>query len=91
VRHLLPHLWPTILVNATLGMGTALLTESALSFLGLGIQPPTASWGNMLSGAQSSLFTAPWLAVYPGAMILLSVVTINLLGDALRDLLHPAD
>lgn len=91
VRHLLPHLWPTILVHATLGMGSALLTESALSFLGLGVQPPAASWGNMLSGAQDSLFTAPWLAVYPGVLILVSVVTINLLGDALRARLHPAD
>ncbi|MEP7383542.1 MAG: ABC transporter permease [Gemmatimonadota bacterium] len=91
MRHLLPHLWPTILVNATLGMGSALLTESALSFLGLGVQPPAASWGNMLSGSQTSLFTAPWLAVFPGAMILLAVVSINLLGDALRDALHPAE
>ncbi len=90
-RHLLPHLWPTILVNATLGMGSALLTESALSFLGLGVQPPEASWGNMLSGSQTSLFTAPWLAIFPGAMILLAVVSINLLGDALRDALHPAE
>lgn len=90
-RHLLPHLWPTILVNATLGMGSALLTESALSFLGLGVQPPAASWGNMLSGSQASLYTAPWLAVFPGAMILLAVVSINLLGDALRDALHPTE
>lgn len=90
-RHLLPHLWPTILVNATLGMGSALLIESALSFLGLGVQPPAASWGNMLSGSQSSLYTAPWLAVFPGAMILLAVASINLLGDALRDILHPAE
>ena len=90
-RHLLPHLWPTILVNATLGMGSALLTESALSFLGLGVQPPAASWGNMLSAAQSSLFSAPWLAVFPGAMILLAVATINILGDALRDALHAGD
>lgn len=91
VRHLLPHLWPTILVNATLGMGSALLTESALSFLGLGVQPPAASWGNMLSGAQVSLFNAPWLAVFPGAMILLAVATINIMGDALRDALHAGD
>lgn len=90
-RHLLPHLWPTILVNATLGMGSALLTESALSFLGLGVQPPDASWGNMLSGAQSSIFTAPWLAVFPGLMILVAVATVNVLGDALRDTLHPGD
>lgn len=89
LRHLLPHLWPTILVNATLGMGSALLMESALSFLGLGVQPPAASWGNMLSGAQSSLFTAPWLAIFPGLMILVAVVSINVLGDALRETLHP--
>jgi peptide/nickel transport system permease protein len=87
-RHLLPHLWPTILVNATLGVGTAVLTESALSFLGLGIQPPTASWGNMLSGAQTYLFAYPWLAAWPGLMILVTVLAINLLGEALRDALE---
>lgn len=85
VRHLLPHLVPTILVAASLGVGSAILTESALSFLGLGIQPPAASWGNMLSGAQSYLFTYPWLALYPGLLILVTVVAVNLLGDALRD------
>ena len=89
VRHLLPHLWPAVLVNATIGVGTAILTESALSFLGLGVQPPAASWGNMLSGAQSYLFTYPWLAIYPGAMIMLTVVAINLLGDAFADRWHP--
>ena len=87
-RHLLPHLWPAVLVNATLGIGTAILTESALSFLGLGVQPPAASWGNMLSGAQSYLFSYPWLAVYPGAMIMATVVAINLVGEALGDRLH---
>lgn len=88
VRHLMPHLAPTILVSASLGVGTAILTESALSFLGLGVQPPAASWGNMLSGAQSYLFAYPWLAVYPGMLILLTVVAVNLLGDALRDAWH---
>ncbi len=87
-RHLLPHLWPAILVNATLGVGTAILTESALSFLGLGVQPPAASWGNMLSGAQNYMFNYPWLAIYPGAMIVVTVVAINLLGDALSDRWH---
>lgn len=87
-RHLLPHLWPAVLVNATLGVGTAILTESALSFLGLGVQAPAASWGNMLSGAQNYLFTYPWLAIYPGAMIVLTVVSINLLGDAIADRWH---
>ncbi|MEO6445835.1 MAG: ABC transporter permease [Gemmatimonadaceae bacterium] len=86
-RHLLPHLWPVILVNATLGMASAILTESALSFLGLGVQPPAASWGNMLSGAQVTLFSQPWLAVYPGVLIMLTVIAANLLGDALRDAL----
>lgn len=90
-RHYLPHLWPTILVNATVGMASALLSESALSFLGLGVQPPVASWGNMLSGAQSSLYDAPWLAVFPGVMILVTVVAINRLGDALRLVLLPAE
>lgn len=84
-RHMLPHLWPTVLINATLGVGTAILTESALSFLGLGVQAPNASWGNMLSNAQSYLFTFPSLAIYPGAAIVLSVVAINLLGDAFAD------
>lgn len=91
MRHLLPHLAPTILVSASLGVGTAILTESALSFLGLGVQPPAASWGNMLSGAQSYLFSYPWLAVYPGLMILLTVVAVNLLGDAVRDAWHPPE
>jgi len=91
VRHLIPHLVPTILVSASLGVGTAILTESALSFLGLGVQPPAASWGNMLSGAQTYLFSYPWLAVYPGLMILLTVVAVNLLGDAVRDAWQPAE
>jgi peptide/nickel transport system permease protein len=91
MRHLMPHIAPTILVSASLGVGTAILTESALSFLGLGVQPPAASWGNMLSGAQSYLFAYPWLAVYPGVMILLTVVAANLLGDAVRDAWHPPE
>ncbi|MGQ0647846.1 MAG: ABC transporter permease [Gemmatimonadaceae bacterium] len=90
-RHLLPHLVPTILVASTFGVGTAILMESALSFLGLGVQPPAASWGNMLSGAQTYLFSFPWLAIYPGLMILLTVVSVNLLGDALRDALQASD
>jgi peptide/nickel transport system permease protein len=91
MRHLMPHLVPTILVSASLGVGTAILTESALSFLGLGVQPPAASWGNMLSGSQTYLFSYPWLAVYPGLMILLTVVAVNLLGDAVRDAWQPAE
>lgn len=88
-RHALPHLLPSAAVSLTFGIGTAILTESALSFLGFGVQPPTASWGNMLTNAQSYLYTTPWLAIYPGAAILVTVVAVNLLGDALRDAADP--
>jgi peptide/nickel transport system permease protein len=90
-RHALPHLLPSVLVNITFGVGTAILMESALSFIGLGIQPPSASWGNMLTNAQSYLYASPWLAVYPGLLILITVVAVNVLGDALRDAAEPAD
>ncbi|MCC6318366.1 MAG: ABC transporter permease [Gemmatimonadaceae bacterium] len=83
VRHLLPHLVPTLLVASAIGVATAILMESTLSFLGLGVQPPAASWGNMLSGAQSYLFTYPRLAIAPGVMILMTVVAVNVLADAL--------
>ncbi|HEX9565168.1 MAG TPA: ABC transporter permease [Gemmatimonadaceae bacterium] len=88
-RHALPHLLPSVSVNLTFGVGTAILMESALSFLGLGIQPPAASWGNMLTNAQSYLYSTPWLAVYPGLLILVTVVSVNVLGDALRDATEP--
>ncbi len=88
-RHALPHLLPSVLVNITFGVGTAILMESALSFIGLGIQPPSASWGNMLTNAQSYLYSSPWLAVYPGILILTTVVAVNVLGDALRDAAEP--
>jgi peptide/nickel transport system permease protein len=84
-RHMLPQLVPTILVSATVGVGTAILTESALSYLGIGVQPPTASWGNMLSTAQSYFTALPWLVILPGALIFLTVLAVNVLGDALRD------
>ena len=90
LRHALPHLMPSVLVNLTFGVGAAILTESALSFIGLGIQPPSASWGNMLTNAQSYLYASPWLAVYPGVMIIITVVAVNVLGDALRDATEPA-
>jgi peptide/nickel transport system permease protein len=90
LRHALPHLLPGVLVNITFGVGTAILMESALSFIGLGIQPPEASWGNMLTNAQTYLYASPWLAVYPGLMILITVVAVNVLGDALRDAAEPA-
>ena len=89
LRHAFPHLVPSVVVNATFGVGTAILTESALSFLGLGVQPPAASWGNMLSNAQTYLSSTPWLAAYPGALILVTVVAVNVLGDAMRDALEP--
>jgi len=84
LRHLLPQLAPTLTVAASLGVAYAMLTESALSFLGLGVQPPRASWGNMLNGAQASLYTAPRLAIWPGVMILLTTLACNGLGEALR-------
>jgi peptide/nickel transport system permease protein len=90
LRHALPHLVPSVSVNLTFGVGTAILMESALSFLGLGIQPPSASWGNMLTNAQSYLYSTPWLAIYPGLLILATVVSVNVLGDALRDATEPA-
>ena len=84
VRHLLPNLAPTLSVAASVGVAWAILTESALSFLGLGVQPPGASWGNMLTGAQNYLYTAPRLAVWPGVMILLTTLACNGLGEAMR-------
>lgn len=89
-RHILVNAVPPIIVAATLQVATAILAESALSYLGYGIQPPIASWGNMLQNAQRYLRTAPELAVYPGLLISLTVVSINFLGDALRDALDPA-
>lgn len=90
-RHVLPQILPTLIVNASVGISTAILAESALSFLGLGIQPPNASWGNMLSGAQNYFYTAPRLALYPGVLILITVLATNLLGDAVRDATDPTD
>lgn len=89
VRHVLPQAIPVLLVSATLGVGTAILTESAVSYLGLGVQPPTPSWGNMLQRAQQYVFTAPALAFYPGAAIVLVVLAFNFIGDGLRDIFDP--
>lgn len=89
VRHLLPQVAPQAVVLATLGVGWAILSEAALSYIGLGIQPPLASWGNMLQNAQAYLYLNPWLAVYPGLCIAVSVLAFNLTGNALRDLLDP--
>jgi len=89
MRHLLPNSLAPIIVTATLGIASAIIAESTLSFLGLGIQPPTASWGNMLEDAQSDLERAPWTAIFPGLVIFFAVVSINFIGDGLRDALDP--
>lgn len=87
VRHALPNSLAPVIVAATLAVGNAMIAESVLSFLGVGIQPPTASWGNMLKDAQSALSTKPWLAIFPGLFILVSVLSVNAIGDGLRDAL----
>jgi peptide/nickel transport system permease protein len=89
-RHVVPQSIPTVTVAATLGVAFAVLLESSLSFLGLGVQPPAPSWGNMLSGARGYLRTAPGLAVVPGVAILVTVLCYNWFGDGLRDAIDPA-
>lgn len=89
IRHILPQIIPSIIVSSTLGIAWAILTESAISYLGLGIQPPTATWGTMLQNAQQYVWTAPMLGILPGAAITLVVLAYNFLGDGLRDLLDP--
>jgi peptide/nickel transport system permease protein len=89
IRHLVPNALAPVFVAATLTVGGAILSEAGLSFLGIGIQPPTPSWGNMLQNAQDFIWTTPWLAVWPGAMIFLTVLCVNFLGDGLRDALDP--
>jgi peptide/nickel transport system permease protein len=88
-RHMVPNAIPPIIVNATLGLGGVILTESALSFLGFGITPPVATWGNMLQEAQSRMLQDPTLALYPGMFIFITVLAFNYLGDGLRDALDP--
>jgi peptide/nickel transport system permease protein len=88
-HHLIPNSIGPILVNATLGIGGAILIESALSFLGIGVQPPTPSWGNILMDGKSTLGVAWWLTVFPGLFILVTVLSYNLLGEGLRDVLEP--
>ena len=89
VRELAPNIMAPVLVAATLKVATAVLMESYISFLGYGVQPPLASWGNMLTNAQGYFDTVPWLAILPGVMITLTVVSFNFLGDGLRDALDP--
>ncbi|MDP2929819.1 MAG: ABC transporter permease [Candidatus Omnitrophota bacterium] len=88
-KHLIPNAIGPVLVSATLGIGGAILTESALSFLGIGVQPPIPSWGNILMDGRSTLGVAWWLTVFPGLFILFTVLSYNILGEALRDILEP--
>jgi peptide/nickel transport system permease protein len=88
-RHLLPNAVAPIIVQAALDVAGVIILESTLSFLGFGIQPPTASWGNMLANAESNMSIAPWVAIFPGLCILVTVLSINYLGDGLRDALDP--
>ncbi|MEY3044786.1 MAG: hypothetical protein RL242_1628 [Pseudomonadota bacterium] len=88
-RHLLPHLLSSIIVFGTLGISTTVLLEATLSFLGVGVQPPTPSWGNIIFENQTYFNTAPWLVFFPGVAILLLALAFNLVGDALRDILDP--
>ncbi|MFJ6321267.1 MULTISPECIES: ABC transporter permease [unclassified Rhizobium] len=89
VLHILPHLVPTAIVWGTLGIATTVLLEATLSFLGVGVQPPQPSWGNIIFESQSYFQAAPWLVFFPGAVILLTALAFNLVGDALRDILDP--
>ena len=88
-RHLLPNILPPVLVQASIAMAGAVLAEASLSFLGLGVPPPTPSWGSMLNSARGYLFSAPHLAVWPALALMLAVLSFNFLGDALRDLFDP--
>jgi len=87
--HVLPNVAGTLIVQATVSFATAILAEAALSYLGLGLQPPNPSWGRMLSDAQNHMFNRPWLAIVPGVAIAVTVLGLNLLGDGMRDLLDP--
>src|SRR5947199_9761860 len=89
--HILPNIMPALLVQATLSIAAAIIAEAALSFLGLGQQPPAPSWGSMLNSAQRFLVNAPWMAVWPGLAIFLVVLSFNLVGDGLRDALDPRE
>jgi peptide/nickel transport system permease protein len=90
VRHVLPQLVPTIIVWGTLGIATNVMLEASLSYLGIGVQPPTPSWGGMIQQGQSFYRTAPWLVIFPGLAIMVTIFAFNLLGDGLRDALDPS-
>jgi peptide/nickel transport system permease protein len=89
LTQILPNILGPIIVIGTLGMGGAVLSEASLSFLGLGIRPPFPSWGSMLSDARDEITTAPWISIFPGLAIFITVLGLNLLGDGLRDILDP--
>lgn len=89
IRHVLPNISNSIIVGATLGVGNAIITESSLSFLGLGVSPPTPTWGNMLMDSQATMASQPWLTIFPGMAILLTVLCVNFIGDGLQDALDP--
>jgi peptide/nickel transport system permease protein len=89
IRHLMPNALSPIIVAATFRVATSIITESGLSYLGFGVQPPTPTWGNMLKNAQTMMTRAPWTAIFPGLMIFVTVIAINFIGDGLRDALDP--
>jgi peptide/nickel transport system permease protein len=89
VRHILPNIIQPVIVQAAIGMAAAILAEATMSFLGLGVPPPAASWGSMLNDARAHLFDSPHLVLFPAAAVMLAVVSFNFIGDALRDLLDP--
>lgn len=89
LRHILPNAIGPIVVGATLAVGNAIIVESSLSFLGLGVQPPTPTWGNMLMDAQATMASKPWLTIFPGLAILVVVLAVNFMGDGLQDALDP--
>ena len=88
-RHVLPNIMPPVIVQATISVAFAILAEAGLSFLGLGTQPPTPSWGLMIQASRDFLDVAPWTAVVPGIAVALTVLGLNMLGDVLRDVLDP--
>ena len=89
LKHLLPNVLSRIVVQGTVALSQAILIEASLSYLGLSAQPPTPSWGNMLSEGRTYLETAPWISVFPGVAIMTAVLAFNLIGDGLRDILDP--
>ena len=89
LRHVLPNAAAPLIVSAALGIGNMMLLEAGLSFLGVGVQPPQASWGNMIADGRDQLATAPWNSLFPGLAIAVTVMALNILGDALRDALDP--